>query len=101
MELPARGKQKVMSLGRYPDVPLALARERHSEARKLLATSVDPMAQRKVVKTAERVAIEYSFASVSARWFEHWQDGKSPRHVDSVYPLLALSGSYPVSFRKD
>ncbi len=96
------GKQKVMTLGRYPDVPLALARERHSEARKLLATSVDPMAQRKAVKTGERVAIENSFASVSARWFEHWQDGKSPRHVDSVKrrmagDILPCLGSRPIA----
>jgi len=28
------GKEKLMSLGQYPDVPLAEARERHAEARK-------------------------------------------------------------------
>ncbi len=27
-----------MFFGKYPEVPLALARERHAEARKLLAT---------------------------------------------------------------
>ena len=36
-----------MMLGNDPDVPLALAIVRHSEARYLLATYVDPMAQRK------------------------------------------------------
>ena len=76
------GKEKLMSLGKYPDVSLALARERHSEARKLFATGVDPMAQRKAEKTAEKAAIENSFQSVAAQWLEHWQDGKSPRHVD-------------------
>jgi hypothetical protein len=39
-------KEKLMSLGKYPAVSLALARERHGEARKLLASGVDPMAQR-------------------------------------------------------
>jgi integrase len=77
-------KEKLMSLGKYPDVPLALARERHAEARKLLATGVDPMAQRKAEKTAEKVAVENSFQSVTTQWLEHWQVGKSPRHVDSV-----------------
>ena len=32
------GKEKLMSLGKYPDVSLAQVRERHAEARKLLAT---------------------------------------------------------------
>jgi hypothetical protein len=78
------GKQKLMTFGRYPDVSLALARERHIEARKLLATGTDPMAQRKVKKTAEQVVSENSFASIAAEWLEHWQDGKSPRHVDTT-----------------
>jgi len=40
-------------------------------------------------ENAERVASENSFASVSARWLEHWQEGKSPRHVDSTRRRLA------------
>jgi hypothetical protein len=31
------GKAKLMALGQYPDISLARARERHQEARKLLA----------------------------------------------------------------
>ena len=78
------GKEKLMSFGQYPDVPLALARDRHTEARKLLATGVDPMAQRKAVKTAEHVSSENSFASVSQKWMDHWYEDKSPRHVDQT-----------------
>ena len=74
------GRAKLMTFGRYPDVPLVLARERHTEARKLLATGVDPMAERK----AEKAASENSFQSVANLWLEHWQDGKSPRHVAYV-----------------
>jgi hypothetical protein len=39
-------KEKLMAFGKYPDVPLALARERHAEARRLLASGLDPMQQR-------------------------------------------------------
>jgi integrase len=74
------GKEKLMSFGKYPDVTLALARERHSEARKLLATGIDPMAHRKGAKAVA----ENSFRRVAYLWLEHWQDGKSPRHVDYV-----------------
>jgi integrase len=83
------GKEKLMSLGKYPDVSLAQARERHAEARKLLATGVDPMAQRKAEKTAEKVAVENSFQSITTQWLEHWQEGKSPRHVDTVRRRMA------------
>ena len=96
------GKEKLMSLGKYPDVPLALARERHAEARKLLATGVDPMAQRKAAKTAEKTAVENSFQSITTRWLEHWQEGKSPRHVDYVKrrmetDILPCLGARPIA----
>jgi len=78
------GKQKLMAFGNYPDVSLAGARERHVAARALLASGVDPMAQRKAEKIAVREASENSFASVAARWLEHWQEGKSPRHVETT-----------------
>jgi hypothetical protein len=42
------------------------------------------MAQRKAEKTAEKAAIENSFQSVAAQWLEHWQEGKSPRHVEYI-----------------
>jgi integrase len=79
-----QGKEKIMALGKYPAVSLALARERHLEAKKLLAAGTDPMALRKIEKTADQVAKENSFASIAAEWLEHWQDGKSPRHVEST-----------------
>jgi hypothetical protein len=45
------GKEELMSFGKYPAVTLALARDRHLEGRKLLAISIDPLAQRKAEKT--------------------------------------------------
>jgi integrase len=96
------GKEKLMSFGRYPDVPLALARDRHGEARKLLATGIDPMAQRKAEKTAQLASCVNSFQSVAALWMDHWKDGKSPRHVDYVKrrmeaDILPLLGARPVA----
>jgi integrase len=78
------GKAKLMTLGKYPDVPLALARSRHSEARQILATGIDPMAQRKAEKTAEEVASQSSFASIADQWLEHWREDKSIRHVETT-----------------
>ena len=83
------GKAKLMALGKFPDVSLAQSRERHAQGRRLLATGVDPMAAKKSVKTAEKVATENSFASVAARWLDHWKDDKSERHVETTRRRLA------------
>jgi integrase len=92
------GKAKLMTLGKYPDVSLAQARERHAEARKLLATGIDPMTQRK----AEKAALENSFKNIATLWREHWQNGKSPRHVDYVKrrmetDILPSLGARPIA----
>ncbi|MFP5204897.1 MAG: tyrosine-type recombinase/integrase [Acidobacteriota bacterium] len=92
------GREKLMTFGSYPDVSLSLARERHAAARKVLATGVDPMAERK----AERAATENSFQSVARLWLAHWQDGKSPRHVDYVKrrmdaDILPCLGARPIA----
>jgi integrase len=85
------GKEKLMSHGMYPDVSLLMARKRHSAARTLLADGIDPMAQRKAKKTAQRLSDANSFASISALWIEHWKGGKSPRHVDTVRRRMAAN----------
>ena len=46
------GKEKVLALGRYPDVGLADARARRDEARRQIARGTDPSAER----VAERQA---------------------------------------------
>jgi integrase len=78
------GKGKTMALGKYPDVPLALARERHAEGRGLLATGVDPMSRRKESKIEEKISQESAFSNIAAKWLEHWKHGKSLRYVDST-----------------
>jgi len=40
------GKRKTLSLGTFPDVPIARARSRHLAARQLLAAGVDPSLKR-------------------------------------------------------
>lgn len=39
---PGRGKENLLSLGAFPDVPLKRAREKRDEARALLADGIDP-----------------------------------------------------------
>ena len=65
-----------MSFGKYPDVSLAVARERHAEARKLLAGGADPMALRKAEKTAQQAMTANSFRALRPNG---WSTGKTAR----------------------
>jgi integrase len=82
------GAQKQISYGKYPDVSLPDARDRHTAARKLLVAGVDPMAKRKGDKTALRASEANSFKTVALLWHEHWKDGKSAHHVEATWSRL-------------
>jgi len=63
------GKAKLLSMGTYPDVGLAKARERRDEARKLLADGIDPSQQRKATKAAGTERAANSFEVVAREWY--------------------------------
>jgi integrase len=58
------GREKMLSLGVYPDVPLKLARERCDDARKKIAAGQDPSVERH----AEKAAREHTFEIVAREW---------------------------------
>ncbi|HEY8856924.1 MAG TPA: integrase arm-type DNA-binding domain-containing protein [Rugosibacter sp.] len=62
------GKHKTISFGIYPDVSLKLARERRDEARTLLATGVDPGAQRRAEKQAKADFGANTFEVIAREW---------------------------------
>lgn len=83
-----RGREKQLSLGVYPDVSLAEAREHREAARKLLSKEVDPSQDRKQAKRALLEAAGNSFEAVA----RDWHDGQRARwthgHADAVLALL-------------
>jgi integrase len=97
------GKEKLMALGAYPDVPLKAARKARYDAREKLATSaIDPMEARKAAKHAQRAAVGNSFEAVARAWWQSWRGDKNPRHVAytrkrleaDVFPII---GARPIS----
>ena len=80
----AEGVQKEMSFGPNPDVSLADARERHAAARKLLASGIDPMAQRKAERVKSATSEANSFKARRQPLLSHWRVGKSERHADTA-----------------
>ena len=63
------GKRKTVSMGVYPTVTLAEARERRELARKLLANGVDPSEQKKAQKSASQERSANSFEAIAREWF--------------------------------
>ncbi len=65
------GKQKVFSIGVYPAVSLADARQRRDEAKKLLAAGVDPSAKKQADNKTiqERRNNTRAFKTVAKSWF--------------------------------
>ena len=102
MRYRTEGKERTASLGKYPEVSLAEAREKRDQMRKLIAKGIDPVQSQKAAKEAKKLAQTNSFEAVARTWFEGWKDARSTRHAEyvirrleaDVFPVI---GSRPVS----
>jgi integrase len=92
------GREKLLSLGDYRDVPLKRAREKRDDARRLLADGVDPSAHRK----AEQLANANTLRAVGDEWLALQKKRLAPntyeiahgRLTNMLYPSL---GSIPIT----
>ncbi len=82
------GKEKLLSLGVYPEVRLADARVRCAEARKLLADGIDPSVHRRAQRTARTEKAANTFEVVAREWFEKISPGWAPSHATRVLSRL-------------
>ncbi len=62
------GKEKLLSLGVYPDISLLEARGRRDQERKKLAHRIDPAANRKAAKAAWNNSQANTFETVAREW---------------------------------
>lgn len=62
------GKEKRLALGVYPDVTLALARQRRDDARQLLARGVDPGEHKKAAAVARAELGANTFEVIAREW---------------------------------
>ncbi len=96
------GKEKLLSLGTYPDISLKDARERREAARKLIAQGIDPGAERKAEKAAVAALAGNCFESICREWLEQRKSTVDPaQHVktlarmqNDVFPWL---GAKPIT----
>lgn len=71
---PETRTRTMLSLGAFPAVSLKRAREKHKEARTLLADGIDPGAKRK----AEATANPDTFAAIAREWMAHTEAERAP-----------------------
>ncbi|MBL8199854.1 MAG: tyrosine-type recombinase/integrase [Chromatiales bacterium] len=94
-------REKLLSLGTYPDVSLKDARDRRDQARQQLVAGLDPGEARKAAKVAAQADLE-TFKSIACEWLQKrsplWADGhaeKIRRRLDlDVFPRI---GGMPIA----
>ena len=68
------GREKTLSLGTYPILSLAEAREKRNEAKKLLADGADPSIQKKLDQIDAVVKARMTFKEVADEYYENLID---------------------------
>ncbi|SFU57788.1 tyrosine-type recombinase/integrase [Nitrosospira multiformis] len=96
------GKRKTLSMGVYPDVSLKEARNRRDEARKLLASDVDPGENRKAVKAAKLEKAANSFEVVAREWYAKYSPTWNESHGERIIrrferDIFPWIGSKPIA----
>ena len=90
------GKEKRLSLGVYPEVPLARrkdkatgewvdgARERRDKAKRLLVDGIDPSENRKAIRSAREERSANSFEVVTREWFAKYSPNWAEHHANRI-----------------
>ena len=100
LEIPTRGnkrwrfryrferREKLISLGLYPEISLQVARERREDARRLLAHGVDPSAERQARRAAAVERAAHTFEPIAREWFERHAARWAASHRDRLIRRL-------------
>jgi integrase len=95
------GKEKLLSFGTYPEVPLSLARTRRAEARQLVAAGTDPSVARKQAKDVKQREALCTLEAVARAWLAHRAPGWTAGTLEAITGSLAnhvfpMLGTRPV-----
>jgi len=78
------GKDGLLSLGVYPDVPLAKARKDREAAREFVADGINPARQRKQTRAQFALAAANSFEAVAREWIAKNLPTWAPSHASKI-----------------
>lgn len=88
------GKEGTYSIGAYPEVSLAKAREEHTKARELVKLSIHPTHDRQLKKLIEEHEAGSTFKAVAQEWVGKNKGRWSPYYLKQVEKSLS-SDIYP------
>jgi integrase len=71
------GRRRTLTYGLYPALSLATARDRHHEARRLLAAGVDPAAKKRQDRREALKGAANTFAAIAEDWYAELAPHKS------------------------
>lgn len=81
------GKEKLISMGTYPEMGLAKARQRRDAARKQVADGINPSETRKALKAAKEND-ENTFEVVAREWQSKFAPTWTPGHAATILSRL-------------
>lgn len=96
------GKRKTFTIGLYPQVSLAEAREHHSDARKLVGVGQCPVLIKRRKRQAAILGAENTVKAIAEAWYselaphksESWRTGHRSRLDRYIYPAM---GNLPIT----
>lgn len=96
------GKRPRVSFGRFPEVDLALARDKRAESRKLLLDGVDPGQKRKREKLRGGLASKNTYEVIAREWYELNKSRWAPRHARQILlqmekDVFPAMGAFPIT----
>ncbi|MCL4780329.1 MAG: integrase arm-type DNA-binding domain-containing protein [Gammaproteobacteria bacterium] len=80
-----QGREKLISLGTYPDTTLQTARKKRDEARRQVAEGIDPSAKRQ----AEKVAQGNTFEAIALEWLAGREKTLAPATIAQIRKRLS------------
>ncbi len=83
------GKEKKLSIGSYPEISLAEARQRKEEARTLLANEVDPGEIKKAQQAAESAETD-TFEVIAREWHSRFAPTWAKSHAGKIIRRFEL-----------
>jgi hypothetical protein len=82
------GKERLLAIGKYPEISLAEARARRDESRKQLANGDDPSEVKKTERAARAEQLANSFEAVAREWFAKHSPNWAESHAGKIIKRL-------------